>query len=599
MKLVDAPSLAAMYGLRINLFPHLYAEVVAPGSQDYEEARRLQLKRFGSTITSGSKPEVSQLQGNVYLQATEYAPHRTIPIVIRTTGYALDSDNDYRPDSLVGAGRLELPGATFIEATMRLKPWSAAQRALREGRVAEIGGFTTPKDLKKSLLVDVLDTLAATISIVSQRIGIEEFWLQPRVGFMSLVCASVPDLLPPYHFTYCLDIEDWNEESEQFKQFMLLGQKGTQDFPEIYQISRATLEGDLKRRKALWNRRHERRIEMDDLLFRAMWRAHRALMRDPSRVSASAQFHARAKSGSSTPPASAFRELPMSSAQSDETLVPVTKPESLSFTGSAAVDVKYLRALRTDGGAAIEAYKELSYDLLELESGLSVLDVGCGDGTDVRQLSAMVGPRGHVVGVERNRDIAAYANKSLDRDPYPNANAMVFCGDAEHLTFPNEMFDRVRADRAVQHFQHPERAIAEMWRVLRPGGILTIIEPDWKAMTLDPGSPRGGDDDTTFSRVLEWQQRHLAHALIGRQLYGLLRRHGGWSDLRVFVHSLNSTVWPLVDMALEVSKSALLAAAERPDWKRELDAWLARITNAAEDGTFFAAVPLFFAYARK
>src|SRR5579859_5629132 len=127
MKLMESPSLASMYGLRTNIFPHLYAEVVAPRSADYEEARRLQLERFGSTITSGSNTRDPQLQGNVYLQATEYAPHRTVPIVIRTTGYGLDDEIGLGPDSLVGAARLELPGATFIEATMRLKSGSAAQ----------------------------------------------------------------------------------------------------------------------------------------------------------------------------------------------------------------------------------------------------------------------------------------------------------------------------------------------------------------------------------------------------------------------------------------------------------------------------------------
>jgi ubiquinone/menaquinone biosynthesis C-methylase UbiE len=594
---MDSSSLASMYGLRVTLFPHLYAEVVAPGSADYEEARRLQFERFASTITSGADAKVSEHQGNAYLPATEYAPHQTIPIVFRTTKHASDDGNGHRPDTLVGAARLELPGATFIEATMRLKPGSPTQRALQEGCVAEIGGFTTPKDVKKSLLVDILDTLAATILLVSERIGIDTFWIQPRVGFMSLVCASIPDLLPPYQFTYCLDIAGWDEESEQFKLFMQLGQKGTQDFPEIYQIPRASLEETLKQRQALWTRRFERRGEMDDLLFRAMWRAHRALMRDPARVNASAQFHARSQSVDSSSRAMVNPTPQRSSEQPKDTALQPLPSDKLAFTGSSATDAAYLRALRTDVGDAIQAYKDLSYDLLEVKSGVSILDIGCGDGTDVRHLSTLVGPRGHVVGVERNCDLAAYANKLLDTSTYPNAT--VFRGDAEHLTFPNEMFDRVRADRAVQHFQHPERAIAEMWRVLQPGGILTIVEPDWKAVAFDPASSRGGNDDATFMRLMEWQQRQFPHALIGRQLYGLLQRHGGWSDSRVFVHSLSSTVWPLADMALEVSKSARLVAAERPDWKPELDAWLARIAKAAENGTFFAAVPLFFAYARK
>ncbi|MGZ6392016.1 MAG: methyltransferase domain-containing protein [Ktedonobacterales bacterium] len=605
MALVNVSALQSLVGLRVNIFPHLYAEVVAPGSSAYEEARRLQLERFASTVTSGPYAGDPYLQGQAYLQVTEYAPERTVPIVIRTTDYALDNEDWYPPDTLVGAARLELSGATFIEATMRLQPHALARRALDGGHVAEIGGFTTPKDLKKSLLIDVLDTLAAAIVHVSAGLEIEWLWLQPRVGFMSLVCATIPDLLPPYRFAYSLDVAGWNEESEQLKRYRLLGQKGEENFPEIYQIHQATLEKDLEERVRLWTSRYEHRHEMEDLLFRAMRRAHRHLMRDPARVSAKARFAVRpqlpeaASEGTASP---LTRSASATYAPQEQAVDTPVRPEQsqatkFAFTGSTSADVTYLRALRRDGGSAIQGYKDLSYDLLELEPGMTILDVGCGDGTDLQNLSARVGPQGHAIGVERNQELAAYANKLLDAGGYQNAT--VFRGEAEHLTFPNQLFDRVRADRAVQHFQRPIAGLAEMWRVLRPGGILTIIEPDWGAIALDPGSAQGGNDDATFMYVMKWVRHHLPHALIGRRLSGLLRRVGNWSKVEVFAHSLCSTDWPVIDAALELSKSAGLAAAAAPERKPEIDAWLEQVNAAAATGTFFAAVPLFFACARK
>lgn len=605
MAVVHISTLQSLVGLRVNVFPHLYAEVVAPGSSAYEEARQLQLARFASTVTSGPYAGDPYLQGQAYLQVTEYAPERTVPIVIRTTGYALDNEHQYPPDTLVGAARLEMFGATFIEATMRLQPGSVARRALDGGHVAEIGGFTTPKDLNKSLLVDVLDTLAAAVTHVSPELEIEWLWLQPRVGFMSLVCATIPDLLPPYHFTYSLDVSGWNEESEQLQQYRLLGQKGEENFPEIYQIHQATLEKDLKARIKLWTSRYEHRHEMEDLLFRAMWRAHRNLMRDPARLSAKARFTstpqrpqgASERVGTPTTRSAIARPAQQEQAMGTPGQPQKPQPAKLAFTGSTSADVTYLRALRRDGGSAIQGYKDLSYDLLELEPGMMTLDVGCGDGTDLQNISARVGPKGHAIGVERNQELASYANKLLDAGGYRNAT--VIRGEAEHMTFPNHLFDRVRADRAVQHFQNPIAGLAEMWRVLRPGGILTIIEPDWGAIALDPASVRGGNDDATFMYVMKWVRRHLPHALIGRQLSGLLRRVGHWSKVEVFAHSLCSTDWTVIDAALELSKSAGLAAAATPERRPEIDAWLEHVNASAASGTFFAAVPLFFAYARK
>src|SRR6202023_1920244 len=58
-------------------------------------------------------------------------------------------------------------------------------------------------------------------------------------------------------------------------------------------------------------------------------------------------------------------------------------------------------------------------------------------------------------------------------------------GDAHHLPFPDLTFDACRVDRVLQHLEDPQRAIAEMARVLKIGGRIAAAEPDWDTLVID------------------------------------------------------------------------------------------------------------------
>lgn len=571
-------AVSVVQGIQAAVVSEAVGEVITPGSPLYQEALQLQAERFAPTV------KVGPTAGEAYLQVTDYAPDAAIPIVVRSAAPLANNQGFYAPGKLLCAVRLELAGSTFIESCMTFAEGSPAAAALTSGRVAEIGGFATPVDLDKANMPDVLDTLAAIILRVAEEQDIEWFWLFPRSGFMSVLHAEIPEILPPYRFTYCPDVVAWNTTNERFQQFLSLRPRGLQRYPELYHIHRSTLEEDLALRLALRPKRLERRDEMSDLVFGAMRQAHRNLVREIASMHSSAS------------PA----------AQPDKSRLADTQPESsnsVAFTGSATgsseVDAAYLQAVMNEGGSAATAYKEMSFRLLRLEAGMRVLDAGCGVGVDLPTLGNLVGRRGRVVGLERDAELVSKARK--DMDVRRATNVTVLQGDAEHMTFPDAYFDRVRADRAVQHFHNPSGALAEMWRVLRPGGVLTLVEPDWKTMTLYPASSRGGNDDSTLMRLLEWHQRDLPQALIGRRLHGLLRGLGNtaWSQVEVQVHTFSLTSWPMVDTVLQISEATKALAAEEPALRTELDAWLRAVERAADTGAFFAALPLFFAYAQR
>jgi len=269
------------------------------------------------------------------------------------------------------------------------------------------------------------------------------------------------------------------------------------------------------------------------------------------------------------------------------------------FGAEADSAAAYLREVHTLGGAPVQAYKALSYRLLNLRPGMRVLDVGCGSGDDLLDLAELVGESGAAVGLDHNSGLAEEARTLLGERGV--RNAWVFQDDAERMQFSAHEFDRVRADRVVQHMRTPQVALAEMWRVLRPGGKLTVIEPDWGMIAVFPASASGGDDDTAFRQILEWCRRHLAHPYIGRQLLALLRHVGAsaWAEVRVAVETFTYTSWPECDAVLRLSQAATMLRQENPSASGELDGWLTAVETASERGDFFAAVPLFFAYAMR
>lgn len=109
------------------------------------------------------------------------------------------------------------------------------------------------------------------------------------------------------------------------------------------------------------------------------------------------------------------------------------------------------------------------FDRFQLTKGMSMLEPGCGRGEFLQEF-AHLGL--DVMGV----DISEYAQKCSTGYPVHLCDV-----DSQPLPFKDNTFDVVYSKSFIEHLYYPEKYLSEAYRVLKPGGCLITLVPDWEA----------------------------------------------------------------------------------------------------------------------
>jgi len=114
-------------------------------------------------------------------------------------------------------------------------------------------------------------------------------------------------------------------------------------------------------------------------------------------------------------------------------------------------------------------WRERAADLAALERGARALDVATGTGDLAIELARRVGPAGEVVGSDFSEGMLEHARGKSTAVRWEQANALA-------LPYPDGGFDAATVGFGARNFSDLERGLAEMTRVVRPGGRVVVLE---------------------------------------------------------------------------------------------------------------------------
>lgn len=225
-------------------------------------------------------------------------------------------------------------------------------------------------------------------------------------------------------------------------------------------------------------------------------------------------------------------------------------------------------------------YKQETFELMGLQPGMQIADVGCGTGDDLSILALQISPGG-ATGFDLSEAMLVEARRR-----HAGVPSLVFLNaPATALGTAPESFDAIRADRVLIHVPEPESALREMIRVTRPGGRIVVSEPDM------PGCWVANSDYALTGRIMQSIAESCVNPYLARDLYGIFL-DAGLRNVSLRMRSVTAFDPQSVNKILDFKTVLAGLRARQLFSDEEVARWVAEFEERGRTGRFVAGLPV-------
>lgn len=184
--------------------------------------------------------------------------------------------------------------------------------------------------------------------------------------------------------------------------------------------------------------------------------------------------------------------------------------------------------------------RQAGLDLLAVQPGEKVLEMGFGTGHCLVALAKAVGPTGKVYGIDISDAMRRHAEENLQKAGLLD-RAELTCGDGLHLPYPAGALDAVFMSFTLELFDTPEipLVLAECKRVLRPGGRIAVV-----GMSKEEGHG-------ILFHLYEWTHEHFPNFVDCRPIFIARALEGAGFHIRKQEHR---RIWVPVEVVLAIKE---------------------------------------------
>lgn len=240
-------------------------------------------------------------------------------------------------------------------------------------------------------------------------------------------------------------------------------------------------------------------------------------------------------------------------------------------------------------GADVIRRRRASFDAVDPRPGETILDIGCGNGLLTAELARAVGPGGRVIGVDPSEDMRSAAVERCRDLEWVD----LLDGLCDSLPLPDETADKAAAVQVFEYLPDLAGALKEAFRVLRPGGRLTVADIHFDSWIWFSDHP------DRMARMMNAWDSHLSLRDAPALLPPALTDAGFTVDRIVPVTICDHVMKPdgLAKMMIRLMKAFAVAQQAVPE--DEVEAWAEEQEALARSGRFFFSITQFVVSASK